>query len=146
MHPRWTSQSRSAFSLARRRGLHGLMTAAAVLSSLAAGTVLLAAETKPDALPQPAAPAKPNAARHWAFKAPQRAALPEVKNKAAVRNDIDRFILARLDQEGLKLSPEADKITLLRRLSLDLTGLPPGVKEVEAFLADSSPDAYEKQV
>ena len=62
------------------------------------------------------------------------------------RNPIDAFILARLEREGLQPSPEADKVTLLRRLSLDLIGLPPTIEEVDAFLADQSPDAYEKQV
>ena len=63
-----------------------------------------------------------------------------------MRNPIDAFILARLDQEGLKPSPEADRATLLRRVSLDLVGLPPTPEEVDAFVADRSPDAYEKQV
>ena len=63
-----------------------------------------------------------------------------------VRNDIDRFILARLEKENITPSPEATKIQLLRRLSLDLIGLPPTVEELESFVADPSPDAYEKQV
>lgn len=84
--------------------------------------------------------------KHWAFIAPQRPALPRVKNQAWVRNPIDAFVLARLEKAGLRPSPEADKTTLLRRLSLDLTGLPPTLKEVDEFLADLSPDAYEKLV
>lgn len=84
--------------------------------------------------------------KHWAFVAPVRPALPEVQNRAWVRNAIDSFILARLEKEGLKPSPEADKVTLLRRLSLDLTGLPPTPEEVDAFLKDTSRNAYEKQV
>ncbi|HYL77281.1 MAG TPA: DUF1553 domain-containing protein [Bryobacteraceae bacterium] len=83
---------------------------------------------------------------HWAYVAPQRVAPPEVKNPAWVRNPIDRFILARLDREGWKPSPEAAKATLLRRLSFDLTGLPPTPAEIDAFLADHSANAYEKQV
>ena len=63
-----------------------------------------------------------------------------------MRNPIDQFILARLDREGLQPSPEADKVTLLRRVTYDLTGLPPTPAEVDAFLADRSPDAYEKRV
>jgi mono/diheme cytochrome c family protein len=85
-------------------------------------------------------------ADHWAFIKPQRPDLPEVANKAWVRNPIDRFILARLETEGLKPSPEADKTTLIRRLTLDLTGLPPTIAEVDAFLADKTADAYEKVV
>jgi hypothetical protein len=83
---------------------------------------------------------------HWAYVAPVRSAIPEVKNKIWVRNPVDNFILAKLEKENLSPSPQADKITLLRRLSLDLTGLPPTPEEVDAFLKDTSPKAYEKQV
>ncbi|MBO0863045.1 MAG: DUF1549 domain-containing protein [Chloracidobacterium sp.] len=84
--------------------------------------------------------------KHWAFVKPERPAAPEVKNTGWVRTPIDRFILARLEKEGLTPSPEADRVTLLRRLSLDLIGLPPTIAEVDAFLNDRSPNAYEKQV
>jgi mono/diheme cytochrome c family protein len=84
--------------------------------------------------------------QHWAYAKPVRPALPRVKNPSWVRNPIDAFILARLEKEGLRPSPEADKATLLRRVYLDLIGLPPGVKELDEFLADTSPDAYEKVV
>jgi mono/diheme cytochrome c family protein len=84
--------------------------------------------------------------KHWAFIPPQRPAQPSVSQPTWVRNPIDAFILARLDKEQLKPSPSADRITLLRRLSLDLTGLPPTIEEVDAFLADKSANAYEKQV
>jgi hypothetical protein len=84
--------------------------------------------------------------KHWAYVAPQRPAVPEVKNRAWTRNPIDSFIVAKLEKENLAASPEADKITLLRRLSLDLTGLPPTPEEVDAFLKDTSVKAYEKQV
>lgn len=83
---------------------------------------------------------------HWAFVAPQRPTLPTVKDLAWPNNPIDNFILARLERETLKPSLEADKITLLRRVTYDLTGLPPTVAEVDDFLADSSPKAYEKVV
>ena len=83
---------------------------------------------------------------HWAFVAPKRAALPEVKRTGWSRNPIDRFILARLEREGLSPSPEAEKATLLRRVTLDLTGLPPTPAEIDSFLADDSGDAYEKAV
>ena len=83
---------------------------------------------------------------HWAFKAPVRPALPPVADNSWARTPVDRFILARLEREGLKPSPEADRVTLLRRLSLDLIGLPPTLEEVDAFVADTSPDAYQRQV
>ena len=70
---------------------------------------------------------------HWAFFPPERPALPAVKDKSWVRNPIDRFVLAKLESEGLQPSPEADPITLLRRASLDVVGLPPTVEEVDAF-------------
>ncbi|MBV8880904.1 MAG: DUF1549 domain-containing protein, partial [Planctomycetaceae bacterium] len=85
-------------------------------------------------------------AKHWAFTKPERPVPPEVKTPAAARTDVDRFILARLDQEGLALSPEADRYALVRRLSLDLTGLPPTIEEADAFAADKDPDAYGKLV
>lgn len=83
---------------------------------------------------------------HWSFIPPVRPPLPEVQRKDWVRNPIDRFILARLEAAGLTPAPEADRRTLARRLSLDLTGLPPDPAEVEAFVADTSPDWYEKYV
>ncbi len=83
---------------------------------------------------------------HWAFVAPKRPEIPKVANTAWVRSPIDSFIFARLEKEGLKPSPEADKTTLLRRVYLDLTGLPPAPADADAFLADKSPDAYEKVV
>jgi len=83
---------------------------------------------------------------HWAFVPPQRSATPKVKDAAWVQNDIDAFILARLEQEGLKPSTQASKETLLRRLSLDLIGLPPTPEEIDAFLKDTDVKAYEKQV
>jgi hypothetical protein len=84
--------------------------------------------------------------KHWSFIPPNRSAPPAVKDAAWPRNEIDYFILARLEREGLAPSPPADKAVLLRRLTLDLTGLPPTVAEVDAFLADDSPSAYEKNV
>ena len=83
---------------------------------------------------------------HWAFAKPERPELPAVKNAKWSRNEIDRFILARLEKEGLKPSVEADRVTLIRRVTLDLTGLPPTPQEVEAYLADKSPRAYEEVV
>ena len=84
--------------------------------------------------------------KHWAFVAPLKAPLPKVENTAWANGAIDRFVLAKLDAEGLAPAPEADRTTLLRRLHLDITGLPPTPAEVDAFIADKSPRAYEKQV
>ncbi len=83
---------------------------------------------------------------HWAYIKPVRPDLPKVKNAAWCRNSIDYFVLARLERGGLAPSPEAEKETLIRRVGLDLIGLPPTPQEVEAFQADKSPDAYEKVV
>jgi len=83
---------------------------------------------------------------HWAYAPPKRAELPAVQNKAWLRNPIDNFILAKLEIEGLKPSLEADKATLLRRVTFDLTGLPPTPAELDAFVRDRSPQAYEKVV
>jgi len=79
--------------------------------------------------------------KHWSFLPPVRPPLPTVKNAAWSRNGIDPFILARLERDGLAPSPEADRKTLIRRVTLDLTGLPPTPREVDAFLADPSPSA-----
>ncbi len=83
---------------------------------------------------------------HWSFVTPVRPALPQVKNQAWVRNPIDAFVLERLEKEGLQPAPEADRVTLLRRVSLDLTGLPPTPAEVDAFVRDRSARAYERVV
>ena len=85
-------------------------------------------------------------ADHWAFKPAIRPAIPAVKNPRWPRNPIDNFILARLEQEKLAPSSEADRVTLLRRVSYDLTGLPPAPEDARRFLADKSPDAYERMV
>jgi len=84
--------------------------------------------------------------QHWAFATPKRAPLPSVKNKTWVRNPIDQFLLARMEKEGLKPSPEADRYTLARRLAIDLTGLPPTIEMVDRFVNDKRSDAYEKYV
>ncbi len=83
---------------------------------------------------------------HWAYIQPVRPAIPAVKNQAFVRTPIDAFILSALETRHIAPSPDADKRALLRRLSLDLTGLPPSPEELEAFLRDESAGAYERQV
>ena len=84
--------------------------------------------------------------QHWSLIAPVRPALPAVQSAAWPRNPIDYFILAKLEAAGLAPSPEADRETLIRRVTLDLTGLPPTPVEIDAFLADTRPDAYERLV
>lgn len=83
---------------------------------------------------------------HWSLVPPRKAAAPAVNDTAWPHNDIDRWILARLEREGLHPAPPADRATLLRRVSFDLTGLPPTPAEVDAFVSDRAPDAYEKVV
>lgn len=83
---------------------------------------------------------------HWAFIKPTRPAIPAVTEPGFSRNDIDKFVLSRLRAAGLKHAPEADRVTLIRRLSFDLTGLPPTIEQVDQFVADNSNDAYEKLV
>jgi hypothetical protein len=84
--------------------------------------------------------------KHWAFIPPTRPAVPKVKDPSWVRTPVDAFILAALEAKGLKPAPEADRRTLIRRVTLDLTGLPPTAAEVAAFVNDKSRDAYEKAV
>ena len=83
---------------------------------------------------------------HWAYDSPERPEPPKIESARAAVNEIDAFVSARLEKEGLSLAPEADKRTLLRRLSLDLSGLPPDPADVSVFLKDKTPDAYETQV
>ncbi len=97
--------------------------------------------------PETAVAKGPDKCNHWAFKAPVRPAVPTVADgRHWVRNPIDDFVLARLQKENIQPSPEADRTTLIRRLSLDLTGLPPTVKEINDFVSDQRPDAYERVV
>src|SRR3954470_12810739 len=96
----------------------------------------------PEQLAGGARPAK----EHWAFKPPVRATVPSVRNKNWPRNSIDNFILSRLEKERIRPSPEADRLTLIRRLNFDLVGLPPTPDEVRQFVNDSRSDAYERLV
>jgi len=84
--------------------------------------------------------------QHWAFVKPERSLVPKVRQRSWPQNAIDFFVLAKLEKQGLKPSPEADRYTLMRRLSLDLTGLPPTPEEVDAFVNDRRQDAYERLV
>src|SRR4051812_37781017 len=89
----------------------------------------------------------PEAARkHWAFQPLHVVAPPAVKDETKAKNDIDRFLLAKLNERGLTQVAPADKRTLIRRATFDLTGLPPTPEEIDAFLADSSPDAFARLV
>jgi hypothetical protein len=83
---------------------------------------------------------------HWAFIKPEPQPVPAVKKEGWARSPLDSFVLARMEREGLEPRPEADRATLIRRLSLDLTGLPPRPEEIDAFVADPAPNAYEQLV
>lgn len=89
---------------------------------------------------------KTGAGGHWAFRAPKQPPLPAVKDAKRVRTPLDRFLLAALEAKGLGFSPDADRRTLIRRVTYDLIGLPPAPEEVEKFIADPDPQAYEKLV
>ena len=98
------------------------------------------------AWPEEASVAEATIARHWAYVKPVSPKLPAVRQARWVRNPIDQFVLARLEREGLSPTVEASREMLIRRVSLDLIGLPPSVTEVETFVADPDPDAYEHLV
>ncbi|MBI3870585.1 MAG: DUF1549 domain-containing protein [Verrucomicrobia bacterium] len=86
------------------------------------------------------------ATNHWAFKSPLRSQPPRTRESGWIRSPIDAFAVARLEKEGWRPSPEADRLTLIRRLSIDLTGLPPTLDEIDAFVSDPARDACERQV
>jgi hypothetical protein len=115
------------------------------IASFAAVAVIWACGSFAADKPEPGAKDDPRL-RHWGFQPPLRPELPSVRNGAWAQTPIDRFILARLEKEGLKPAPAADRVTLIRRLSLDLIGLPPTPEEVDAFVNDKSADAYDKLV
>ena len=98
----------------------------------------------PPAVTQEAAPSRQE--RHWSFQPVRRPTVPPVQKQSWVRNPIDAFVLAKLESKGISPAPEADRETLIRRLSLDLLGLPPTPTEVDAFLSDTRPDGYERLV
>lgn len=83
---------------------------------------------------------------HWAFVAPQKTTAPKIKNTSWIKNDIDNFILSKIEAVQLNPNPQADKETLIRRLSFDIRGFAPNISEIDAFLKDQSPQAYENQV
>jgi hypothetical protein len=85
-------------------------------------------------------------AKHWAFQVPQRPVIPSVQHPEWIRTAVDRFMEAALEENQLSLAPEANRETLIRRISFDLTGLPPTPADIDAFLADPAPDAYERMV
>ena len=159
---------RSAVALLVRRGAIGLIVLAccsrtageAAESPIGAASaragdeqVALAAKNDSDSKPSLADVKTGHGARagkfvhgEWPFKPPQRPAVPSVLDASWVKNPIDAFILSRLEEANLRPSPPADKRTLLRRITFDLTGLPPTFEEIGAFLVDDSPEAYEKVV
>ena len=116
----------------------------ALLLLLVAVTSVCAAEETPTVVQEP--PVTEYDRQHWAFAPLKRPELPEVKDAAWVQSPVDRFILARLEKAELSPLPPADRQTLIRRLTFDLTGLPPTPAEIDDFVADASPQAYEKLV
>ncbi|MBX6314517.1 MAG: DUF1553 domain-containing protein [Isosphaeraceae bacterium] len=110
-------------------------------------SIALAGEAdKPDAGPAPPETFTEEQREHWAYQPLQRPEPPQIKEGAWVRNPIDHFILDGLEAMGFSHAPEADRVALIRRVTFDLTGLPPSPQEVEAFLEDRRPDAYERLV
>jgi Protein of unknown function (DUF1553)/Protein of unknown function (DUF1549)/Planctomycete cytochrome C len=101
---------------------------------------------EPEALPPPGPVLTDEERGFWSFRPIARIEVPKVAHPEAVRNPIDAFLLARLEKDGLAFAPEANKSTLIRRATFDLTGLPPSPQEVEAFLADEAPDAFDRLV
>ena len=104
------------------------------------------ARPEPEVLPPPGPVLTDEERRFWSFRPIARTEVPKVAHPEAVRNPIDAFLLARLEKDGQAFAPEADKPTLIRRATFDLTGLPPSPEEVEAFLADTAPDAFDRLV
>jgi hypothetical protein len=117
------------------------MRSRVLLATVTAATLWLGL---PCTSPAPAASESPEAG--WPFTPPHRPSVPEVRHREFVANPIDAFVLARLEAAGLSLSEPADRLTLLRRVTVDLTGLPPTVQEQDAFLGDTAPDAYARLV
>ena len=113
------------------------------MTSLVAGVVLLPLSNT--AAP-PKDPFTPQDREYWAFQEVKRPEIPKVQDAKWVRNPIDAFILARLEAKGLRPAPPADRISLLRRATYDLTGLPATPQEADAFRADRSPNAFERVV
>src|SRR6266852_1914036 len=118
------------------------LVAEAIVLALLAVPVLRADE--PPGVREPAI--KASERNHWAFQPPKRPETPKVHRSEWVRTPIDAFILAKLEEKGLQPSPEADRLTWLRRATFDLTGLPPTPEEQQAFLDDKRPDAYDRVV
>lgn len=128
------------------------MNRARLLWILSVGWLGLVSASAADAPKTPTAPVAPpekfraEQREHWAYHAPTRPEVPEVKEAAWVRNSIDRFILSGLEAMGFRHADEADRVALARRVTFDLNGLPPTPTEVEAFLNDDRPGAYERLV
>lgn len=142
---------RLPFSSISRVARVGTLTAICAGACLVAGTALAAPGSEKS--PVPAASAAPlsridwvEARQHWAFRAPQARPRPAVKRKDWPRQPLDWFILSRLEQKGFAPAPEAGRRTLIRRVTFDLTGLPPTPEEVDVYLADTQPGAYERLV
>ncbi len=127
-------------------GIDGLMKMPPGKKSLAADEIKILREWIDAGAKRPESVAASSEPSWWSFRKPVRHAIPAVKNSAWVRNSIDAFVLQKLEEKSLKPAPPADKLTLARRVYFDLTGLPPTPEQVNSFLADNAPDAYEKLI
>jgi len=139
---RFSGLSKTGWKQPGARGLRWLVG----LALLGSGVGPLPAASPAVGFNQAIRPMLSRNASHWAYARPVRPSLPTVRNSGWVRNPVDRFILARLEREGMKPAATADRYHLARRVALDLTGLPPTPEQVEAFVNDASPAAYEKLV
>src|SRR5262245_39556713 len=137
-NPTRHSPSQCWLSLARIAWM-SVVTAASASDSGSFARPIQPASTEPSRVPT-------NASSHWAFRPPKEPPLPRVAQASWVQTPVDRFILAQLEEHGLRPAPAADKSTLIRRATYDLLGLPPALEEVEAFVRDRSPDAFARVV
>src|SRR5579863_7787827 len=127
------------YILERRSGVW--MRYVSAVPGLVLGFALSASVLYPAEAQHVFTPAQKN---YWAFQPVKKSPLPAVKDKAWVKTPIDAFILAKLEEDKLRPNPRADKLTLLRRVTIDMTGLPPTQEDIQAYLSDTSPNAWEK--
>jgi mono/diheme cytochrome c family protein len=141
-----THQKEPAMPMGGKLGENEIAAIAAWINSLAPNETLPEAGKHSTAIREPGSPVTEQDRQFWSFVKPVRPAIPRTQTTSWGRNEIDAFVLQALEKKGLKPAPPAEPATLLRRAYFDLTGLPPSPEEVEAFLTDRSPDAFERVV